>query len=139
MSNTEAAWKDDAEKVALFDLVRDPEADMAKREEALESLSMPEDREIIVELIADRKAGKEIKAKASYLLPEDDPVLNWLCCPACGAIDAVVHQSGYDNATNTYYQTYKCLLCGHNVVDRSKTGEVLAKSFSIRLRDMREM
>lgn len=107
------------------------------RSAAVASLHLPADRDIADSIIAEPKSGRNLKQHAVRLLPEDDPVLNELCCPFCGALGSVFHHGGYDDAVDMYYSAYECRVCGREVRKHSVTGTAEVKDFSITLRQLR--
>ena len=108
------------------------------RSAALAKLRLPDDRDIVDAIFADPKSGKVLVQRAARLLPDLDLALDERCCPHCGAVGTVVHQGGYDEWLDMYYQSYKCIACKHEVYEHSVTGDVPAKDFSITLRELRD-
>ena len=103
---------------------------------AIEALRLPADRDIIDAILSDPKSDLALKQYAARLLPEEDPMLDQLCCPFCGAFGSVFHHGGYDEAVDMYYSAYACRSCGHEVRKHSVTGTAEAKDFSISLRGL---
>ena len=103
---------------------------------AIERLRLPADRDIIDVILSDPESDLVLKKYAARLLPDEDPVLDRLCCPFCGGFDTVFHHGGYDDAADMYYSAYKCRACGHEVRKHSIIGTADAKDFSVSLRDL---
>lgn len=125
-----------------YDRERDALRDMAlngkgpARLTALARLRLPSDRDIVDAILSDPGSGKVLKQRAARLLPENDPVLERMCCPFCGAIESVFHHGGYDEGVDMYYSAFECRSCGREVRKHSVTGTASAKDFSIRLREL---
>lgn len=103
---------------------------------ALALLRVPADRDIVDALLSDPGSGKGLKQRAARLLPENDPMLNRMCCPFCGALESVFRHGGYDEAADMYYSAFECRACGREVRKHSVTGTAAAKDFSITLREL---
>ena len=103
---------------------------------AIEALRLPTDRDIIDAILSDPKSDLALKKYAARLLPDEDPMLDQLCCPFCGSFGSVYHHGGYDGAVDMYYSAYKCRTCGHEVRKHSVIGTADAKDFSVSLRDL---
>lgn len=103
---------------------------------AIEALRLPADRDIIDVILSNPESDLVLKKYAARLLPNEDPMLDQLCCPFCGSFGSIYHHSGYDGAVDMYYSAYKCRVCGHEIRKHSVTGTAEAKDFSVSLRDL---
>ena len=103
---------------------------------AIEALRLPADRDIIDVILSNPESDLVLKKYAARLLPNEDPMLDQLCCPFCGSFGSIYHHGGYDVAVDMYYSAYKCRVCGHEIRKHSVTGTAEAKDFSVSLRDL---
>lgn len=103
---------------------------------AINSLHVPEDRDLLDAILNDPKSDLALKKLTARMLPGNDPMLERRCCPFCGAYDSVVHHGGYDDSADMYYSAWQCRACGHEDRKHSVTGSGQAKDFSVTLRDL---
>ncbi len=103
---------------------------------AVEVLRLPADRDIVDAILSDPESDLVLRQVADRRLPDEDPMLDQLCCPFCGSFGSVFHHGGYDDAADMYYSAYACRACGHEVRTHSVTGTAEAKDFSVTLRDL---
>lgn len=101
----------------------------------LDEMSLPEDRDCILAILATTTFGKPLKQKAARLLPDDDPALDDLCCPYCGTIGSVEKHGGWSEYWDNYIYWAECKACKHR--DSGDASE--AHDFSVTLRELRDM
>ena len=78
---------------------------------ATRKLACPEEAEVMRALILDAKRPKSVRQAAARALPEDDAILDKLCCPRCGAIGTVHRFSTYSQMDDANTEGYRCSAC----------------------------
>ena len=58
---------------------------------AIEALRLPADRDIIDVILSNPESDLVLKKYAARLLPNEDPMLDQLCCPFCGSFGSIYH------------------------------------------------
>lgn len=102
----------------------------------LDGMSMPEDRDRVMAVLATQAFDKPLKQKAARLLPDDDPALDERCCPFCGAIGSIHGKNNWSDYWDRFIYIFVCDVC-----DQDDPGGLLRKDedFSITLRELRDM